>query len=126
LTRIIAATNKDLTRVKDGTFREDLFYRLSVVPIQILPFAKESDIPSADQILEKYTKEEKYKRDFQEVKVPLLNTTGQENVRELENAIERAIVLTETDNRTLRPHVLRSYTDPVSDTQGGSDRNQAC
>ncbi len=97
--RIIAATNEDLTAcVQKGTFREDLYYRLSVVPIHIPPLKeRKEDIPFlADHFLEKYKKRSKksIKSISSEVKKALLEYDWPGNIRELENTIERAIVLT--------------------------------
>lgn len=125
--RIIAATNKDLMQsVKDGTFREDLFYRLSVVPITIPPLRdRRSDIPLLTKyFLERYNK--KRGRNLNgisdEAMRALVEYDWPGNVRELENAIERAVVLTE--NEIIEPSDLMYYgltTDPVSNEDGGSD-----
>lgn len=100
--RIIAATHKDLKAgIKEGTFREDLFYRLSVIPIQ-LPALRErpEDIPLlAEHFLQKYAAENRKAGDTQvrgftkEALSKLVNLRWQGNVRELENVIERAVVL---------------------------------
>ncbi|MBN1222019.1 MAG: sigma-54-dependent Fis family transcriptional regulator, partial [Candidatus Aminicenantes bacterium] len=96
--RIIAATNLHLSdAVREGKFREDLFYRLSVVPIH-LPSLRErkEDIPElVNHFLKKYNK--KAKKNILEIspKVSkvLMNYDWPGNIRELENTIERAIVL---------------------------------
>lgn len=97
--RIIAATNRDLLKeIEEGTFREDLFYRLSVVPIKLPPIReRREDIPLlADHFLKKYN--QKLKRQVQRISETamkaLINYDWPGNVRELENAIERAVVLT--------------------------------
>jgi len=97
--RIIAATNKNLEqKIKDGTFREDLFYRLNVVSIKIPPLRerKEDVIPMIESFVEKFRKENnKEKLEISKEAVDILiryNFPG--NVRELENIIERAVVLT--------------------------------
>lgn len=96
--RIIAATNKDLEqKIKDGTFREDLFYRLNVVSIIIPPLRerKEDILPMIESFLDKYCEENKKdKLEISKEAVDVLmkyNYPG--NVRELENIIERAVVL---------------------------------
>jgi len=100
--RIVAATNKDLQEaVKTGMFREDLFYRLGVVPIA-LPALRErrDDIPLlANHFLKKYNqKRGKNIRAISDKAMKALVEYGWPgNVRELENAIERAVVLTESD-----------------------------
>lgn len=97
--RIIAATNKDLEqKIKDGSFREDLYYRLNVVSIKIPPLRerKEDILPMIESFIEKYCKENnKEKLEISKEAADVLmkyNYPG--NVRELENIIERAVVLT--------------------------------
>lgn len=96
--RIIAATNQNLEqKVKAGTFREDLFYRLNVVSIHIPPLReRREDIPLLiDSFIEKYSKENC--RDILELSKEcvdvLIKYNYPGNVRELENIIERAVVL---------------------------------
>jgi transcriptional regulator with PAS, ATPase and Fis domain len=96
--RIICATNKDLERaVQDGTFREDLYYRLSVFSISVPPLReRKSDIPLlADYFVRKYGRAmAKPITSFSPEAMDILvryNWPG--NVRELENAIERAMVV---------------------------------
>ncbi len=96
--RVIAATNKDIEKaVSDGTFREDLYYRLSVFPIMI-PSLRErvEDIPLlVDFFVRKYCSEMKtgVKEVSKEVLDMLIGHPWKGNVRELENTIERAIIL---------------------------------
>jgi DNA-binding NtrC family response regulator len=96
--RIIAATNKDLSRaIKDGTFREDLFYRLNVVLIQ-MPTLRErkSDIPLLVQhFLDKYNARlRQHIRGISPEALDLLiRHDWPGNVRELENTVERLVVL---------------------------------
>ena len=101
--RIVAATVKDLDReVREGRFREDLFYRLNVLPIHLPPLRERpEDIPALScHFLEKY-------KDRHRVKVGavspealklLMDYTWPGNVRELENAIERSVLLSEGEN----------------------------
>ncbi len=96
--RIIAATNKDLLReVKEGRFREDLYYRLNVIPIHLPPLKKRSnDIPlQARYFLQRYAAEQgKNITEFSpEAMRLLLDCPWPGNVRELENSIEAAVVL---------------------------------
>jgi two-component system, NtrC family, response regulator AtoC len=98
--RIIAATNRNLeSMVADGSFREDLFYRLNVVRVDVPPLkSRRSDIlPLAAFFLRKYTGDiNKDVRDFDAGAVESLaayNWPG--NIRELENRIERAIIMTD-------------------------------
>jgi two-component system response regulator PilR (NtrC family) len=96
--RIIAATNVDLRRsVADGKFREDLFYRLNVIPVQLPPLRdRKEDIPILVQhFLEKYGEESRKSGWFvtPEAMDLLMAYDWPGNVRELENVIERAVVL---------------------------------
>ena len=95
--RIIAATNKDLaSMVRKGTFREDLFYRLNVVNINIPPLRqrREDIVPLLFEVLKKFNA--KYgldKRLTGEVVERLLQYDWPGNIRELENLVERLVVL---------------------------------
>ncbi len=98
--RILAATHKDLKlAIKDGHFREDLYYRLSVIPIQLPPLRERAEdiLLLADHFLAKYAAvNNSPARAFtKEAKERLLFYKWPGNVRELENAIERAVVLNE-------------------------------
>jgi len=100
--RIIAATNRDLQKaVTEGTFREDLFYRLSVVPITLPPLReRKDDIPLlVKHFLKKCSKKRKktVKAVSDEAMKALTEYDWPGNVRELENAVERAVVLTDSD-----------------------------
>ncbi|HCA59574.1 MAG TPA: hypothetical protein DEP46_16515, partial [Blastocatellia bacterium] len=112
--RIIAATNVDLKEaVKNGTFREDLYYRLSVVPIELPPLRQrpEDILPLTQHFIRKYNAENEREISEQlsaEVLSLLENYNFPGNVRELENIIERAVVIAATDEITvecLRPEV---------------------
>lgn len=99
--RVIAASNKNLDeRVKDGLFREDLFYRLNVIPI-VLPELRRrvEDIPLLVQhFLKKYADEAgSLKRISREALAALMQYPWPGNVRELENAIERTAILCPQD-----------------------------
>jgi DNA-binding NtrC family response regulator len=96
--RIIAATNIDLrTLVREGRFREDLFYRLNVITIDLPPLRqRREDIPLLVQFfLKKYAEENDrpVRRVTPEALRPLMTYSWPGNVRELENVIERAVVL---------------------------------
>jgi DNA-binding NtrC family response regulator len=96
--RIVAATNRDLReRVKAGSFREDLFYRLNVVQLDVPPLrARKSDIPTlAHHFLHRFAKENERKiHGFSDDALKaMLSYPWPGNVRELENAIERAVVM---------------------------------
>ncbi|MDR0638848.1 MAG: sigma 54-interacting transcriptional regulator [Spirochaetaceae bacterium] len=110
--RVIAATNKDLEdEMKEGRFREDLFYRLNVFPLVIPPLCqRKSDIMLlADHFSEKYAqKNGKLIKRISSMAIDLLiSYRWPGNVRELENCIERAVILT-TDM------VIHSYHLPPS------------
>lgn len=100
--RIIAATNQDLNeKIKDNSFREDLYYRLNVVGVNISPLRdrKEDIPPLIDFFIQKYS-EENNREDInisKEAMDLLLKYNYPGNVRELENTIERAVVLTRTN-----------------------------
>jgi len=96
--RIIAATNVDLRQmVREGKFREDLFYRLNVITIDLPPLRqRKEDIPLlVEFFLRKYSDENQrqLRRVTPEGLRPLLNYSWPGNVRELENVVERAVVL---------------------------------
>jgi transcriptional regulator with PAS, ATPase and Fis domain len=96
--RVIAATNKNLTEeMKKGTFREDLYYRLNVIPIFVPPLReRKDDIPVlASHFLQKFIHERgKEVTSFSpEVMEILLAHSWPGNVRELENAIDHAIII---------------------------------
>lgn len=104
-TRIIAATNKDLKDLVDqGKFREDLYYRLNIFPIDLPPIRerKEDIIPLATQFLNKYTS--KYNKDIttfsDEAKMILSSYDWPGNVREIDNIIHRSVVLCITNTIT--------------------------
>lgn len=100
--RIIVATNKDLeAEVKNGSFREDLFYRVHVIPINLPPLRerKEDITVLAKHFLKKYS--EKMKKDLKgltpSAMQKLMTYDWPGNVRELENTIEYAVALTQQD-----------------------------
>ncbi len=94
--RVVAATNKDLEKaVADGSFREDLYYRLDVIPIRLPPLRmRTGDIPLlATHFLERFAKESGKPKPVisQEAMHVLLSHEWRGNVRELENLIERVV-----------------------------------
>ncbi|HEY7527934.1 MAG TPA: nif-specific transcriptional activator NifA [Candidatus Deferrimicrobiaceae bacterium] len=95
--RIISATNADLEKlVEEGRFREDLFYRLNVIPIYLPPLRdrREDIIPLADHFLERFNKEHGKAVSFSpEVLDRMLEYRWPGNVRELENLVERSVVM---------------------------------
>lgn len=94
--RIIAATHRDLAQmVKDGSFRQDLYYRLNVVPIYIPPLReRRSEIPRlTNEFLRKFCeKYNKNKHISREAMAIIINAPWPGNIRELENMIERMVV----------------------------------
>ena len=96
--RVVSATNRDLQQlIVDGAFREDLYYRLNVVPLTVPPLRKRSsDIPLlAAHFLEKYGAGER--RLSGEAVDALMKYQWPGNVRELENTIERVVILSHED-----------------------------
>lgn len=100
--RIISATSRDLAQdVMHGSFREDLFYRLNILPIHVPPLReRKEDIPLlVEHFLEKHN--EKLRRYIKGVSPGLMSELQEYpwhgNVRELENVIERAMILTDSD-----------------------------
>ena len=109
--RIVAASNKDLEKAaEDRKFREDLYYRLNVFPIRIPPLReRREDIPLlVEYFMNKYCLEIKtpLKGVSKESLDMLMNYHWKGNVRELENAIERAVILCDGDTITPEHFVL--------------------
>lgn len=107
--RIIAATSKDLERsIGEGTFRDDLYYRLDVFPVFMPPLReRKTDILLlVDHFVEKFN--QKHKKDVRRVSTPAIDMLVQYhwpgNVRELENCIERAVLL--CTDRVIHSHHL--------------------
>jgi Nif-specific regulatory protein len=122
--RVIAATNVDLQEeVAKGTFREDLFYRLNVVPVYLPPLRnRREDIPNLiDFFLDKYNaqNDRKLRRISREMLNVLMRYPWPGNVRELENAIERAVVLStdEDFHEELLPLSVRMFAAQRRTTQ---------
>lgn len=121
--RIIAATNKDIEKaVSEGMFREDLYYRLNVFPIKIPPLRdRVEDIPLlVDFFIKKYCAEMKTdKKDISKEALDMfMDYLWKGNVRELENTIERAIILCEgkiitPDHISLNPVPIKSSPDTL-------------
>lgn len=112
LARVIAATNRDLGRmVKDGTFREDLYYRLRIVELHLPPLRERSeDIPLlVDHLFRRITRETHRRVRYvsSEAMDLLTRYSWPGNVRELENALTRGVVLTQGE-------VLTVDTLPIS------------
>ena len=126
--RIVAATNKNLEEmVKKGTFRDDLYYRLNVVSIDIPPLReRKEDIPMfVLHFLAKMNKKHQYnKRISPEVIDVLMLYSWPGNVRELENVVERMTIMTEDDEITMKhlPIQIKSRIahEAISSVIGGS------
>lgn len=117
--RFIAATHKDLKQmVYEGTFREDLYYRLSVVPITIpaLRERKKELIPLIDHYLELFNQKYHYSKTLTiEALDSLVDYDWPGNIRQLMNILERLVVTTMTDEISIRclPEELRHYSLPA-------------
>lgn len=119
--RIIAATNRDLKEmIRDGRFREDLYYRLNVFPIHNIPLrARKEDIPVLTQFfLEKYAKKagKVFNRVSKDTIEALLNYNFPGNIRELENMIERAVIV--ENGPTLKPGNWIPHKDIPASSMG--------
>lgn len=118
--RIIAATNHDLEKkIKEGKFREDLYYRLFVIPITIPPLRerKEDIIPLVYHFLNKFNHIYKKNISFSpKVLSIFLDHPWNGNIRELENMIERLIVTADSDEITTRnlPNHFKQFTNKLS------------
>jgi two-component system response regulator HydG len=115
--RVIAATNKDLEKeVKEGRFREDLYYRLNVVPVLLPPLReRKEDIPDlALHFLALYR--EKTQKDIREISGKALDLLVRNdwpgNIRELENCLERAVIMARGE--VIAPADLPSHIQALS------------
>ena len=97
--RVIAATNKDLKKaIKEGEFREDLYYRLNVIPIQISPLReRREDIGELIQHFIKRYSSGKVRKIDEKTCEMLASYAWPGNVRELKNWVERACILSKTE-----------------------------
>ena len=127
--RIVAATNRDLEgMVERGEFREDLFYRLAVVPVDVPPLRhRREDIPLlADHFLRKMAQQSGREglRLPPEAFAVFDSYAWPGNVRELENAIERMVVLSRDDQLGIQsiPERIRGGGSKVAGTPGGGHR----
>jgi DNA-binding NtrC family response regulator len=128
--RIISATNRDLeTRVKEGAFREDLFYRLKVVTMSLPPLReRKEDLPALiNHYLDKFIRENG--KNIQgltaEARDLLLKYDYPGNVRELVNIMERAVVIARDNYITVNdlPFKNDSFTDTPDQKSSGSLRS---
>lgn len=109
--RIVAATNRNLEEmVKNGDFRQDLYYRLTVFPISIPPlrFRKKDITPLAQSFLRTLNQKYNLKKYFSDISIQLLNEYHWPgNIRELKNIVERAIIIS-SDNE-IKPEDLHLH-----------------
>ncbi|MGI8544893.1 MAG: sigma-54-dependent transcriptional regulator [Aridibacter sp.] len=119
--RIIAATNENLEKmVEEGTFREDLYFRLAVIPVNLPPLrVRREDI---SLLINHFFKISKVKHGFENLKIEreifnaLSNYPFPGNIRELENLVERMVVL--SDGKSLTSADIPDYIDKPSQTFG--------
>lgn len=119
--RVLAASNKDLQLlVKENKFREDLYYRLSVIPIHI-PALRErkEDIPLLiDHFLKKLCERNKRRKTIDDDGIRILQEySWPGNIRELENLVERLYVISDTD--TIDPMLIGMHINKASFTSNG-------
>ena len=126
--RLIAATNKDIrSEIETGRFREDLFYRISVVPLNIKPLRehKADILPIALHYLDLYTVkyDSKVRRLSEEAKKSLLSYRWPGNIREMKNTMERLCVLCDHQEVSLSDIFYYGQSDgekaPVVDSASG-------
>jgi DNA-binding NtrC family response regulator len=118
--RVIAATNRNLRNlVKEGKFREDLFYRLYVVPIEVPPLRerREDIFPLTWHFLKHFNQKYKHSKTFSSQMISMLETYNWPgNVRELQNVVERLVVT--GDAEMLTPEHLPPSICPKDDHEG--------
>jgi len=117
--RIISATNRNLEKaVEEGAFRKDLFYRLNVIPIDIPPLRERlDDVPLlAFHFLKLYS--ERFKRNVRDISQEaiqvLMSQSWPGNIRELENVIERAVILEKSEK--ISADTIRACIQPTDET----------
>ncbi|MBQ6198821.1 MAG: sigma-54-dependent Fis family transcriptional regulator, partial [Bacteroidales bacterium] len=119
--RLICATNMDLEQlVREGRFREDLYYRINTVHINLPPLRerKEDIVPLAQMFLERFA--EKYHRPLTGIApdAAAMLTEGRwsGNIRELQNCIEKAVILSDGNELTAKDIQLEQATKPIGTT----------
>jgi len=119
--RLLAATNRDLEQaVANGEFRPDLYYRLQVIQIFLPPLReRREDIPALmEHFIEKFNKENGKNIKFvsPEAMDLLMKYNWPGNIRELENAVERGVVLADADSDLITPDLLPISVQATADT----------
>ena len=125
--RVIAATNKDLEKeIENGQFREELYYRLNVVPIEVPPLReRKEDIPVlVDIFFEEFAKQnqKEKKKMTPSALEQLRRSSWQGNIRELKNLVERLVIMVEKDSIDIEdlPDTYQSETDSsTADNESG-------
>ncbi len=134
--RVIAATNRDLdAAVANGTFRQDLLYRLNVFPIEVPPLRERKDdiLMLAEYFVQRYANRAgKNIRSIDQKTLDLLQSYDWPgNIRELQNVIERSIILRSSDvfsvdelwlSKSTPPQASRTETSPALDVEPRSER----
>ncbi|MGZ6249232.1 MAG: sigma-54-dependent transcriptional regulator [Syntrophales bacterium] len=127
--RLIAATNRNLLQdVKDGRFREDLYYRLNVFPTHLPPLRerREDILPLTDYFIEKFNGklDRQVKHIDSRVQDVLVNYDWPGNIRELENFIERIVLMAVGDTITFEdiPPEWKSAAEAISTSQRGGQK----
>jgi DNA-binding NtrC family response regulator len=127
--RLIAATNRNLLQdVKDGRFREDLYYRLNVFPTHLPPLRerREDILPLTDFFIEKFNGklDRQVKHIDSRVKDVLVNYDWPGNIRELENFIERIVLMAGGDTITFEdiPPEWKSAAEAISVSQKSGEK----
>jgi DNA-binding NtrC family response regulator len=127
--RLIAATNRNLLQdVKDGRFREDLYYRLNVFPTHLPPLRERRDdiLPLTDYFIEKFNSklDREVKHIDSRVKDILVRYDWPGNIRELENLIERIVLMAGGDTITFEdiPPEWKSAAEAISVSQQGGQK----
>ncbi len=128
--RVVAATNRNLEEmIANGTFREDLYYRLNVVTVEIPALRKRRDDipPTIEHYLSRYAKEHQRKKMAfsKEAWDALLRYDYPGNVRELENIVQRAVILARGDVITTNelPAVVKGLTREIPEDASGSPKD---
>jgi two-component system response regulator AtoC len=123
--RLVTATNRDLaSMVAQGTFREDLYYRLNVVSVEMPPLRDRKDdiTPLAAFFIRRFSAELKKKIDGVDAEAQklLMRYNWPGNIRELENTIERAMLMTESHNIGVDDLLLGEMTSPSSSRENAT------